>query len=328
MDMVDYLKARREYSVKRISEIKEILSNSFKDKFSDNVCIYATGSYARHEANQHSDLDVFIAVNGKKDENESEFTLSKVQECEIIHGLEKMRVELKLPEFTDGGRYLKFHSEKDLIRNIGNTKDDFENTFTARMLLLLESKPLYGDLVYDEIMLQITNAYFNDFHDHVDEFNPVFLVNDILRFWRTMCLNYENKRTYREGNGDKGHLQNLKLKFSRLLICFATIGYLAEKGRGLPKEDMINLIKLTPRARLDSAVQAHNEFEDKMLKSAALYSWFMRSMNASTEEITVWIMNENSRIEAFTKAKEFGDIMYDVIFSLAKKSEVERFLVI
>ncbi len=326
--MSDYIKKNKQYSIERIAEFSDQLQDIFDSKYSNKICIYATGSYARYEANEHSDLDVFIAISDKGKDTKK---LTKIQESEIISGLENMRVNSNLQEFTDGGDYLSFHTASDLIGNLGNTKDDFENTFTARMLLLLESKPLYGEDNYYQLMRKITDAYFNDFHSHVDNFIPVFLVNDILRFWRTLCLNYESKRSYREDNKQargKGHLQNLKLKFSRLLICFATIGYLAKQGQGLKKDDLIDMIKLPPQARFSASIQDNEEFQLMFKRAMVLYETFMKSMDATSDEISDWIMNKNHRGLAFKDAKEFGDIIYKIVFSLAEQSKVERFLVV
>ncbi len=59
------------------------------------------------------------------------------------------------------------------------------------LLLLLESKPLVGDDVYMEAVSDVVAAYWGDFIDHSQNFMPAFLANDILRIWRTFCVNYE-----------------------------------------------------------------------------------------------------------------------------------------
>ncbi|HJY90548.1 MAG TPA: hypothetical protein VJ255_09730, partial [Candidatus Acidoferrum sp.] len=50
--------------------------------------------------------------------------------------------ELGFPEFSGDGRYLDHHSIYEFTNTLGTEKDDVANTFTARLLLLLESKPL------------------------------------------------------------------------------------------------------------------------------------------------------------------------------------------
>ena len=56
--------------------------------------------------------------------------------------------------------------------------------------MLLESKPLFNETLYDSQMDEIVGLYFRDDVDR-SSFKPLFLLNDLLRFWRTLCLNYE-----------------------------------------------------------------------------------------------------------------------------------------
>ena len=56
---------------------------------------------------------------------------------------------------------------------------------------------------------------------------PAFLANDVLRMWRTFCVNYE-ARTKREPEREmaKRRIKNYKLKHSRLLTCYSGLLYL------------------------------------------------------------------------------------------------------
>lgn len=55
---------------------------------------------------------------------------------------------------------------KDLVSTLGKPDDDASNTFTARLLLLLESKSLLGDDVYIEAIADVIASYWRDFADH------------------------------------------------------------------------------------------------------------------------------------------------------------------
>ena len=102
--------------------------------------------------------------------------------------------ELRFPDFSNDGEYLEVHYIDDILNNLGGPRDDFQNHFTARLLLLLESRPLYNESFYENVMKKIIYSYYRDYHDHEDSFSPIFLINDIIRFWRTLCLNYEHRR--------------------------------------------------------------------------------------------------------------------------------------
>jgi hypothetical protein len=77
---------------------------------------------------------------------------------------------------------------------LGCASDNSLNAFTARMLLLLESQPVSDETVYTRLRQRIVGFYYRDFDDHNETFLPTFLLNDILRFWRTLTLNYEHHR--------------------------------------------------------------------------------------------------------------------------------------
>lgn len=48
----------------------------------------------------------------------------------------------------------------------------------------------------------------------------MFLLNDLLRYWRTLCLNYE---LIRDNPGRPWRKKNINLKFSRMLTIFGTV---------------------------------------------------------------------------------------------------------
>ena len=45
--------------------------------------------------------------------------------------------------------------------------------------------------VHQAAIASIVASYWRDFAGHEAEFVPGFLANDILRMWRTFCVNYE-----------------------------------------------------------------------------------------------------------------------------------------
>jgi hypothetical protein len=134
---------------------------------------------------------------------------------------------LGIPEFSGDGRYLMHYSVQDFTKTLGTPEDDVTNTFTARLLLLLESRPLLESAVYRDVTEEVIVAYWRDYADHKTDFMPAFLANDILRLWRTFCVNYE-ARTARVPDREKakGKLKNYKLKHSRLLTCYSALLYL------------------------------------------------------------------------------------------------------
>lgn len=86
------------------------------------------------------------------------------------------------------------------------------------MLLLLESNFLCNERSYHLHKKRILKLYFRDASQ--EGFRPIFLLNDILRYWRTVCLNYEQARSI---PGKSWKKRNFNLKFSRLLSVFGTV---------------------------------------------------------------------------------------------------------
>ena len=246
---------RREYTEERISLLRSNLAGA-EELLSGRACVYATGSFGRREASSHSDLDLFIvgkttnSKDGKKDG-----MLSRLSEICVKADLIRTTRSVGIPDFDGDGRYLTHQPVHLLTETLGKPEDDVINTFTARLLLLLESCPLLGKDVYDEIIRDVIAAYWGDYEDHVDDFIPSFLANDILRLWRTFCVNYE-ARTERKPDEKKlkRKIKNYKLKFSRLMTCFSGLLYLlwvyGRKGT-VGTDDMLDMISGSPTGRVE-----------------------------------------------------------------------------
>src|SRR4029077_1082056 len=110
-----------------------------------------------------SDLDLFFVSDGEQPVDRTAKTLI---DAELI----KITREMGFPPFSNDAQYLEIHSLQEMLEKLGGPEDDFRNFFTARMLLLLESRPVYGDVAYKRILTKIINAYFRDYHDHTGDF--------------------------------------------------------------------------------------------------------------------------------------------------------------
>jgi predicted nucleotidyltransferase len=213
----------------RRTETKELFDRlqrdlSVDEKTAEKMCAYVTGSFGRGEASQYSDLDLFIV--GLADENSSRL-LSQIDETCLKADLIRTARKLSFPEFSGDGEYLVHYTDQELIESLGTRDDDAKNTLTARLLLLLESKPVIGPKVYDRIIRRVVGTYWRDYEANKNDFIPTFLANDILRLWRTFCVNYEaSTASEPEEERPKRKLKNYKLRHSRLLTCYSTLLYL------------------------------------------------------------------------------------------------------
>ncbi len=178
--MREILERRRKETADRIAKLRLELKNA-EALCSNAACVYMTGSFSRGEASRYSDLDLFIigeTADGKR-------ALGGLDEILIKSDLVRATRKLGIPDFSGEGEYLTHYTVEEIVDTLGKPEDDVNNTFTARLLLLLESRPLIGDEAYREIIRQVVQAYCKDYQDHAMEFVPGFLANDILRMWRT-----------------------------------------------------------------------------------------------------------------------------------------------
>jgi hypothetical protein len=241
---------------------------------------------------------------------------------------------LRLPDFSGQGQYLTHFTVRDLIETLGKPEDDVTNTFTARLLLLLESRPLVGEAVYKEIIKAVVEAYWLDYADHGDDFTPAFLANDILRLWRTFCVNYESRReTDPPRKKAKGKIQNYKLKHSRLLTCYSALLYLLaihqRCGRVTP-DDAIAMVALSPTRRLEWLIDQPELSDAHTLVRRLLekYGEFLAGTNLTEEELLDRFMNKEKATEYMGRAYEFGDLMFKAITSIGNGGRFYRLLTV
>jgi predicted nucleotidyltransferase len=320
---------RRIETATRIRLLRNQLKRA-EELCSDKACVYMTGSFARGEASRHSDLDLFIVSTGSREKP----TLRKLDEILIEAQLIDATRKLEISDFSGDGEYLVHYPADELKTRLGTQQDDFNNTFTARLLLLLESSPLLGRSAYHTVIKEVINAYWRDYPHHKANFMPAFLANDILRMWRTFCVNYE-ARTQKTppAKRAKRRLMNYKLKHSRLLTCYSALFYLLtvfEKNKTVTPKDAAHMVSLTPTQRLDwlvsepKAAKAHSGIQELIKK----YEFFLHLTDASKTEL-VRLFGDNQRTtEYWESAYAFGDLAYQILDTLGRKSRFYRLLVV
>lgn len=319
----EIFKQRSYYSEVRMKELRARLATLKELSEFPNLTVFGAGSYGRLEASEFSDLDVFFLYAGEEKDLDKPRTRKHCLFGAVIKTVQSMN----FPEFSNDCEYLVVLHTDQIAAHLGSPKDDYENYFTARMLLLLESTCLYGDATYQDIILKIVNSYYKDFHDHPKTFYPTFLINDISRFWKTLLLNYENRRHTSGGDElkrTKAKVKNFKLKFSRMTTCFATIAALGCHQVPVTVEEVVYLTTLTPRQRLEFVAEfvpeAGAAVEDVLKK----YAWFIEMTGLSTPQLEDHFSDKEKRTEMFRTANDYGDSMFALLSTLDNLKSKER----
>ncbi|MGA7761235.1 MAG: nucleotidyltransferase domain-containing protein [Candidatus Binataceae bacterium] len=327
--MGEVLETRRSETTSRFERLQKQLSAA--DKLAaDKACVYATGSFGRGEASKYSDLDLFIVGRGDKNRRE----LSNLEEIRIKADLIEATQTLGISEFSGDGEYLIHYTKQELVETLGKPRDDASNTFTARLLLLLESKPLLGEKVYREAISDVIAAYWRDYADHKSEFIPAFLANDILRLWRTFCVNYE-ARTFTEPaeKRAKRKLKNYKLKHSRLLTCYSALLYLLATyttDKTVDPEDAVHMTALSPTGRLEwlltqSHIAAAHQPVRELLEH---YERFLAATDYSEKELVVRFLDAEKSKEYSLSANELGNLTFKALELIGQGNPFHRLLVV
>lgn len=294
------LNSLKEQSLAMVDKIKADLKVEFnsEEPFYNNICIYACGSLGRLEMSSGSDLDLFFIL---KNYNGHRYEYTNIEKYCFFAHVNKVSSSLGFPPPSKGGMYWDFIAEEDL-KDIGSRKEDYNNSLTARILLLLESKPLYNEEIYDSLIKEIVLLYFTDYKDHPKDFYPMFLMNDILRYWYTLTLNYE----YRRDDSDKitkKYWKRLKLKFSRLLTCFSLLACLYQES--ISPDDVIAYVKMTPFERLYTLAESDSAITGIIEEIEQEYKWFIELRINSDDS---WWDNEDNKTDALQHADKFHEI--------------------
>ncbi|MDX6653049.1 MAG: hypothetical protein QOJ38_1830, partial [Solirubrobacterales bacterium] len=162
------------------------------------VAVVLMGSWGRGEVTSGSDDDVLVVTTGAPGPG-------------VRPALEDLRGVVGGATGSQG-IFNTTVGVDDLCR-FGLADDDNANT-TRRLLLLLESAPLLGAPAYERALRTILRSYLAG--DRRDRRPPRFLLNDVIRYWRTITVDFEGK--LRSGGGQKWALRVAKLRTSRTLL--------------------------------------------------------------------------------------------------------------
>ncbi|MFC8360395.1 nucleotidyltransferase domain-containing protein [Streptomyces griseorubiginosus] len=198
-----------------IEAARSYLKNQAAREYED-ADVMAFGSLARREMTEASDFDFLVVTHGiGKQSSEREL-------LELAHGLMGSLLGnidgdkvVRPPGST--GMFGKIVAAQEFYQNIG-LEADTNHSHSRRMLLLEESVSLARPDLHERLLEVTLDRYLADRVVGSDSV-PRFLLNDIVRYWRTIAVDYQAKVP---GKG-RYSVRYLKLLISRKLVFVASI---------------------------------------------------------------------------------------------------------
>jgi hypothetical protein len=296
----------------------------------DEGAFVVFGSLARGEFTTGSDLDWTVLVDGRADS----------AHLEIVHQLKSALKEagFKVPGSTDIFGGLVF--SHDRIHAIGGDQDTNQN-MTRRLLLLLESAPSAAAgcaSVHARIVQGVLYRYVKEDASFLAPNDPSkkiprFLLNDVVRFWRTMAVDYANK--YRARGGEKWALRNIKLRMSRKLLFISGL-FMCLSWKLTPHEslepstlvqELVNhLHAWTQRPPLDSLAEIIERYAPSLAADVFdAYDSFLELLSDETRRACLEQLppDEAYKNETFTWARTTADTFDGALTSLLFESNTD-----
>lgn len=198
------IEAAERLSVTTLARLGELLG----EQSPSDTSIVVFGSLARGEYTAGSDVDWTLLIDGQADEDH----YARAQAIGQILAREKFN------EPGPTGVFGNVAFSHPILHQIGGQEDTNKNT-TQRILLLLESAAVGKDEAHERVLRLVLSRYVEDdrglLYGSKRAVVPRFLLNDIVRYWRTVAVDFVSKQRERS-NG--WALRNAKLRMSRKLI--------------------------------------------------------------------------------------------------------------
>jgi hypothetical protein len=273
----------------------------------DEASIVLMGSWGRSEVTSESDDDFMVLIHGP------EGSLVKP-------GVEEVSEVLDHQPSKEGPFAAPVFSEK-LVQHIGLDPDDNKN-LTGRMLFLLESVSLTGVDVYVKVRDEVLGRYFDD---SIKPYRPPrFLLNDLVRYWRTICVDFAAKEW--EGP-EKWGLRNAKLRTSRKILFAGGLLPTLECSRfdSAPMRSYLEeQLALSPTDRIAQAF-LKNRAIDEGARTLGAYDEFVGRMNESAfrEDLQAVSRENAGESVAFAEASAIGRELEAGLLALLHEAPTE-----
>lgn len=274
---------------RRLRERRERFESVDPDR---NATVVLTGSWGRHEVMSESVDDFMIVFESPAREGARS---SVEQVAQILGG--------PAPGAED--IFGKPVALEDLREKIGRDEDTNAN-LTRRMLFILESVAVCGADVHARARLALISGYLAA---NVKDYRPPrFLLNDLIRYWRTIAVDFESKMRDRSGEG--WGLRNAKLRLSRKALFAGGLLPVLDCYR-YPAADMLEYLdermSVPPLDRIADAFVDHGA-PDAGVRALHAYDEFLAILDDDNQrsQLSALGMDESPESQLFTRIAELG----------------------
>ena len=234
-DSLGNLQNSWEYSRGILTQLNSALSRHFD---CEEVTIPVAGSLGRLEAGTASDLDFFIVRTDGSSHDEYDYMV-------------KLAGDLKIKLPSPDGVFTQSISFSSTLENLGK-KDESNAELAQRLLLILETQPVFNLDFYNKIVDGVLDKYFY-LHKESPGKEMVILINDLIKYFRHICVNCQFNFWHEE---EKWALRNVKLRHSRVIMYAGLLFLILNSSKyGINKVDYVKeRILLTPLERIASVI--------------------------------------------------------------------------
>jgi len=230
-------------------------------------CVAAAGSLGRMEYGEKSDADLIVLVDDALDD-----PAAKAAYDAVWNALAPENVDL--PNLT--GVFASPARAADLCGPKAGGSEETLSALGKRLLLLLESQPLFGDGAFEDIVDAILQFYGRDYVARDPTKEWTFLLNDLTRYFRSVCVHYQ----WSFGQDPAvWRIRNVKLRHSRVIMYAGLLMLLGEcsKERGNKVTWLRKRLRSTPLERIASVYESNADWDFHRI--AGPYDIFLGRLN-------------------------------------------------
>lgn len=239
-------------------------------------------------------------------------------------------------------------SATQVLDLLGSPMDDSEGVLTKRILMLLESRVLVGDIAHEALVDRVLDAYWTNEQLHPNDYLPYMLVNDIVRYWRIVLLNHESRLRKRKAELDEQDIpgderetmmlaerryRSYKLRLPRCLTCFSALAYFLALTPTEPahvsKADVCEMVKMTPLERLRQLPSIVGHDLPRVRELLEVYECYLRRTNVGKQDLLDQLRHDAQvQRDIPREGREFTKAMFQLVQELGGGRPLHRHMLV